>query len=83
MSTTCQESEELTKEKLLALLPKKQNGDLKGGEEAKEISRLLNFYRYTQKDLRIFKAQIDVLCEHYGHSGIYFPKRERTVPAFR
>ena len=67
----------LTKEHLLARLPRTSGGTLKGQDQSREILRLLSSYKYTEKELRLFAAEIQDLVERYGHEGYFVLKKNR------
>lgn len=65
-----------TKEALIARIPRYSGGRFKG-EQGKYLHRLLNTYRYNDRELGMFEVEINNLVEHYGHAGAYMPGHKK------
>jgi len=60
----------LTKEALIAKIPRTSNGKIKG-EEGRRLERLISSYRYSEQELAMIETEINGLVQHYGHEGVY------------
>lgn len=70
----------VTKETLIDRLPRYATGRLKSPEEAGRIIRLLGCYRYTEKEMGMFEAEVGHLIEKHGHAGVFIRKKNRREP---
>jgi hypothetical protein len=66
----------LTKELLLAKIPRHSNGRFKC-PPLQEIWRLLSSYKYNEMELKILAGEIQEYVEKFGHEGPFVLKSKR------